>query len=148
MKLLLSILATYMVSTIGPVTPPKEEAILGKWMSSENNLEVEIFRSANEFKARICWFDDSDDPSEPLTKRLDSKNPDKSLRSRKVLGMEVLNGLTYNEKEEEWENGHIYDCSSGKEWNAKLWLTKDGMLKVRGYWHFEFLGQNMSFKKV
>lgn len=148
MKLLISILFTWIVAVPGLSSPLKEEAILGKWMSSENNLEVEIYRANNEFKARIIWFDDSDNPSEPARSRLDIKNPDKTLRTRKLIGMEVLTGLTFNSKDEEWQNGHIYDCSSGKKWNAKLWLTKEGTLKVRGYWHFEFLGENMSFKKV
>ena len=83
-----------------------------------------------------------------MNERRDTKNPDKTLRTQKIIGMEVMHGLMYNIKEDEWQDGRIYDASSGKDWNAKAWLTKDGCLKVRGFWHFEFLGQNMCFKKV
>ena len=124
------------------------DAIVGKWMSSENNLEVEVFKEGSEYKARVVWFDDTDDKTNPMNERCDKKNPDKSLRNRKIIGMEVMHGLVYNADDDEWQDGRIYDASSGKDWNAKAWITKDGWLKVRGFWHFEFLGENISFKKA
>jgi Uncharacterized protein conserved in bacteria (DUF2147) len=61
------------------------DAIIGKWMNAEdNNLEVEIYKSGNEYKAKVVWFDDSDDKSRPMAQRCDTKNPDKTLRSRKL----------------------------------------------------------------
>lgn len=83
-----------------------------------------------------------------MNTRLDSKNSNKALRSRKIIGLEVMHGLEYNTDDNEWQNGWIYDSSSGKIWNAKPSLTKDGRLKVRGFWHFQFLGENMYFKRV
>ncbi|MBS1751952.1 MAG: DUF2147 domain-containing protein [Bacteroidetes bacterium] len=125
------------------------DKIIGKWVASkEKNLVVRIFRSGVEFKATIVWFDDSDDKSHPMNIRIDTRNPDKSLRTRKIIGLEVLTGLIYNEKEKQWQNGHIYDPSSGKTYCAKAWLTNDSCLKVRGFWHFEFLGQTMCFIKT
>ena len=130
------------------IHPYDGEDIVGKWMSTEKNLEVEVFRVNNEYKATLVWFDDSDDKSDPMSTRCDKKNSRRELRSRKIIGLEVMHGLTYNPDDNEWQNGWIYDSSTGKIWNAKAWLTKDGLLKVRGYWHFEFLGRNMSFNKV
>lgn len=127
----------------------KAEAIVGKWMASEyNNLEVEVFKIGQEYRARIIWFDDSDDKSRPIAERCDTKNPDRRLCTRKIIGLEVMKGLAYNANDNEWQGGHIYDPSSGKQWNAKAWITTKGCLKVRGYWHLDFLGQNMCFKKV
>ncbi|MBS1495370.1 MAG: DUF2147 domain-containing protein [Bacteroidetes bacterium] len=126
----------------------REDAITGKWMSSENNLEVEVYKVNTEFKARVIWFDDSDDKSKPMNERLDEKNSNKALRSRKIIGMEALRNLKYNTDDDEWQDGVIYDSSTGKEWNAKAWLTDKGLLKVRGYWHFSIFGQNMTFIKV
>jgi uncharacterized protein (DUF2147 family) len=125
------------------------EKIVGKWMASEdNNLEVEVYKTGNEYRAKIVWFDDSDDKSRPMAERCDTKNPDKTLRTRKIIGLQVMQGLVYNADDDEWQGGQIYDASSGKQWNAKAWLTSDGCLKVRGYWHLEFMGQNICFKKV
>jgi uncharacterized protein (DUF2147 family) len=130
------------------ITQSNSDAIIGRWMSLENNLEVEIFKTANVYNARVIWIDDSDDKSRPMNVRCDKNNPNEKLRKRKIIGLVVMYGLTYDPEQNEWNNGKIYDPASGKEWNAKAWLTKDGVLKVRGYWNFEFIGKWISFKKT
>jgi uncharacterized protein (DUF2147 family) len=123
-------------------------SIIGKWITTDANLIVEVYQLKNEYRAKIIWFDDSDDKGNPMKTRCDTKNPNKSLRNRKIIGLEVLHGLVYNSKQAEWLDGRIYDPSSGKNWNAKAWLSRDGLLKVRGFWHFEIFGRNISFIKV
>ena len=81
------------------------DAIAGKWMSAENNLEVEVYRAGDSYKARVVWFDDTDNKGRPMDVRQDTKNPDKTLRSRKIIGLIVMYGLTYNADDEEWQ-GH------------------------------------------
>lgn len=144
---LFNFLFTLVFSTPG-MAQNQANTIMGKWMSSENNLEVEVFKQGNEFKGRLLWFDDSDDKTKPVNVRLDEKNHDKALRIRKLIGIEVLHNLQYNPGDDEWQDGIIYDGSSGKEWDAKAWINTDGLLKVRGYWHFSIFGQTMSFKRV
>lgn len=122
--------------------------IIGRWMSQENNLEVEVFKTGNEYKARVVWFRDCDVNTRPINVISDRKNPNEALRTRKIIGMEVMHGLVYNADDNEWQNGRVYDATSGKDWNVKVWLTEKQILKVRGFWHFQFLGQNMLFKKV
>ena len=126
----------------------KSDAIVGRWINADNNLEVEIYKSGTEYRAKVVWFDDSDDKSKPMNSRCDEKNPNEALRSQRIIGLEVMHGLVFNDRAGEWQSGKIYDSSSGKEWDARVSLTSDGILKVRGYWHFTFLGQNISFKKV
>jgi uncharacterized protein (DUF2147 family) len=109
---------------------------------------VEIFKAGDEFKARVIWFDDKDNLSRPMEKRCDTKNPDQYLKTRKVIGMEVMTGLIYIPENDDWENGQIYDASSGKIWKANVLIMQDGTLKVRGYWHLQCLGKNLFFKKI
>jgi len=125
-----------------------QEHIIGKWMSLRKNVTVEVFKIGNEYRGKIVWFDDSDDKNHPMLVRTDFKNPEPSLRKRKIIGLEVMHGLYYDEKLQEWQDGKIYDASKGKHWNAKAWITKEGILNVRGFWHLEVLGQNISFKKI
>ena len=134
--------------TAAAAVPRSSDDIIGRWMSIENNLEVEVFKAGNEYKARVIWFDDSDDKNRPMNTRCDRENPNEALRTRRIIGLEVMNGLVYNAGNNEWQDGRIYDSNKGKNWSAKAWLTKDGWLKVRGFWHFQFLGQNIWFKKV
>ena len=133
---------------LNAISQNEPDAITGRWMSAENNLEVEIFKSGTRYDARVIWIDDSNDKSRPMNVRCDIMNPNEGLRSRKIIGLEVMYGLVYNAGQKEWMNGKIYDPESGKEWNAKAWLNKEGYLKVRGYWGFEFVGKCLLFKKV
>lgn len=122
--------------------------IIGRWMSTENNLAVEIFKTNNEYKAKVIWIDDSDDKNRPMNIRSDWKNPDERLRARKIIGLVVMHGLFYNKENNDWEGGRIYDPNSGKDWNAKVWVMRGDRLKVRGYWDFQMLGKDILFKKV
>ena len=124
------------------------DAIIGKWMTVQNNLEVEVYKQSENYKAKILWFNDNDDKSRPLRSRLDDKNPDRSLRSRKWLGMEVLKDLRYNSQNRQWEDGKIYDAKNGKEWDAVARITEGNFLKVKGYWLLKFFSQTLTFKRV
>lgn len=123
-------------------------AILGKWESTEKDLIVEVYKQNNAFKAKIVWFYDEDDTITPLDQRLDIKNPNKQLRQRKILGSDVLSGLTYNPKQNRWNGGRIYDATSGRTWDATVWLTSKSNLSVRGFYIFRWIGKTLNFYKV
>jgi uncharacterized protein (DUF2147 family) len=124
------------------------DRICGKWQSEKKNCIVQVYRDGDDFKAKLVWFDDADDPGKPMESRVDYKNPDKNLRTRKLIGMNVLEQLEYKAKTNSWENGMIYDAQTGKKWNSSACLTNDGALKVTGYWHLKFIGRTMTFHRV
>ncbi|RYE11659.1 MAG: DUF2147 domain-containing protein [Sphingobacteriaceae bacterium] len=124
-----------------------QDKILGKWMSVEKNVMVNVYKNGNKYAAKLVWFDDSDDKSKPMNTRVDYKNPDKSLQNRKLIGMEVVDNLAYNPSTNSWENGEIYDAKNGRTWSSAATITSDDVLKVTGYWHFKFLGRSMMFKR-
>lgn len=127
----------------------RADAIIGKWMAyPKKNLIVEVFKYKNEYRGKILWFNDNDDKTKPMNIRVDENNENPALRKRKVLGLEVLENMVYNSKNDKWENGKIYDAKSGKIFNSSARLTKDSILEVRGFWHFEFIGMNMNFRKT
>ncbi|MDB5134704.1 MAG: hypothetical protein JWP37_1307 [Mucilaginibacter sp.] len=125
---------------------PGCDQICGKWMSSEKNLIVQVYKDKDHFRAKIIWF--KDDPSKPMGEWSDAKNPNPSMRTRKILGMDVLDDLKYDTKSNSWEDGTIYDAKNGKEWSASAYISKQGLLKVKGYWHFKIFGRTMVFKRV
>ncbi|MFD1256413.1 DUF2147 domain-containing protein [Mucilaginibacter terrae] len=130
------------------ITIQPSDRICGKWRSDKKNCIVQVFKDGEAYKAKLLWFDDSDEPGKPMETRTDIKNPDVNLRSRKLIGMNVLEDLTYKPKTNSWENGMIYDAQSGKKWNSSASLTLEGTLKVTGYWHFKFIGRTMGFHRV
>jgi len=137
-----------LISTLKTLAQHKPDAILGKWESVQKNLIVEIYKHNNAFKARIVWFHDADDTITPIEQRLDIKNPDKNLRSGKILGMDVLSGLVYDAKQNRWEKGRIYDSSSGKTWDATVWLIDANNLNVRGFYLVRLFGKTLSFTRI
>jgi len=66
MKFILNTILLVIISFNGLAQDDKANAILGKWMSVDNNLEVEVFKDGDSFKAKVLWFDDSDDKSKPM----------------------------------------------------------------------------------
>jgi len=124
------------------------DAILGKWESTEKNLIVEVYKQQKDFKAKIVWFYDEDDTITPIEQRLDINNPNKNLRSRKILGADILFGLIYDPKQKRWEKGRIYDSSSGRTWDATMWLTDPDNLNVRGFYLVRWFGKTLNFKRV
>jgi uncharacterized protein (DUF2147 family) len=130
----------------GRATVPNCDQICGKWISSEKNLMVQVYKEGGQFKAKIVWF--KDEPGAPMETWLDKKNPNPSLRTRKILGMDVLTKLKYDADENSWEDGMIYDAKNGRDWNASAYINKEGLLKVKGYWHFKIFGRTLTFKRV
>jgi len=129
-----------------PPAVPNSDRICGKWMSAEKNLIVLVYKSGDQFKGKIIWF--SDDPSKPMDEWGDKNNPDPALRTRKILGMEILRDIKYDPHDNSWGDGMIYDAKHGREWNASAYINKEGLLKVKGYWHFKFIGRTMTFHRV
>ena len=139
----IAILFTFITITSLAQTTP--DVILGKWITTSGNCIVEVYKQNQEFKAKILWFKATKKPMDDWT---DEKNSNIALRKRKLLGMDVVRGLRYNSDEKQWVDGMIYDATTGKEWNSIVWLTKDNLLKVKGYWLFRFLSETKTFKRV
>jgi uncharacterized protein (DUF2147 family) len=122
------------------------DKIIGTWLSADKDLKVEIFNRNGHYFGKVVWF-----ACLPTTPNMDdfkdTENPDPKLRTRKWLGMEVVENLTYN-KESSWENGTIYDPNSGRKYSSVVRLKDNNTLVVRGYWGIELFGKSLDFKRV
>ncbi len=125
---------------------PPAQQICGKWESSDKNLIVQVYEVDNKFVGKIIWY--SDTGGKPMDYGTDWRNPDPKLRTRKILGMPVLSGMVYEPESNSWENGTIYESKNGREWNASIYIDKQGFLKVKGYWHIKIIGRTMTFFRV
>jgi uncharacterized protein (DUF2147 family) len=146
----LTIFLLFNLSLFNPSFPhsSNDEKIVGKWISTEKNVIVKVYKEGDEFKAKVVWFNDADDLSRPMKTRCDIHNPDKELRSKRILGMDVLENLKYNPETNRWEDGVIYDANSGRHWSSVVYFNNDGLLEVKGYWKFEFICKTILFRRV
>jgi len=144
-KFLTFLFVTGIISILPPVSNP--DLVCGKWMYSEKNLIIQVYREHETFKAKIVWFLNND-ANKTMDEWVDIHNPDAALRNRKILGMSVLSDIEYVPKSNSWENGKVYDAKNGHYWDASAYINKEGELKVTGYWHFKFIGRTMTFTRL
>ncbi|MES2379202.1 MAG: DUF2147 domain-containing protein [Bacteroidota bacterium] len=121
--------------------------ICGKWISTNKDFIVLVYRDINTFKAKTVWFKNKD-TSKAMDEWTDKHNPDPALRTRKLIGMNIMTDLIYNARSDSWEDGKIYDSSNGHVWSAAVKATPEGHLKITGYWHFKFIGRSMMFTRM
>jgi uncharacterized protein (DUF2147 family) len=108
--------------------------ITGKWTSIDDNSGqprsvIEIVERGGKFFGQIMKIHSK--PSEdqdPVCDKCDETDP---RFKKKVIGMEILQGLTKDGNE--FSGGQILDPENGKVYRCKLWVEGQE-LKVRGYW--------------
>ena len=123
MKRILFSMALILVALTG-----YSQGIFGKWLTEAGDAKVEIYEANDKVNGKIVWLQKG-----PDTK--DIHNTDEKLRSRKLMGVNILSGLS--KKRDKWEGGRIYNPKNGKNYKCSIWLEGD-QLKVRGYIGFLF----------
>jgi uncharacterized protein (DUF2147 family) len=120
------------------------DAILGKWLNSTGEGQIQIYKKGNKYFGKLSWIKyPNDADGKPKT---DTHNPDPSLRSRHELGLELLKDFAYT-GDNVYEDGTIYDPKSGKTYSCKLTLNGK-TLKVRGYLGISLIGRTEVFSRV
>ena len=124
--------------------------IIGVWKTDGGDSRLELFRCGNKICGKIVWlkapsYIDSMDGPVGKTK-VDRKNPDKALRNRPILGLQVMKELTAK-GDNRWESGICYDPESGKSYKCKMQLVAPGKLKLRGYIGISLIGRNFELSR-
>lgn len=121
------------------------EAIVGEWYTEEGKAKVEIYTCESSYCGKIVWLKEPKNPDG--TNKRDANNPNEDLRSRTIVGTNILTGLQYD-GDDEWEDGEIYDPESGKTYSCRLELEDQNTLEVRGFVRFSLLGRSQTWKRV
>ena len=78
--------------------------IMGKWITEAGDAQVEIYQQGDKVNGKIVWLQQG-----PETK--DKHNPDDKLKTRKLMGVNILSGLSKSKNK--WEGGKIYNPKNG-----------------------------------
>ena len=122
------------------------DKVIGFWLTEKGTSQVEIYKAEDgKYFGRISWLEELNENGKP---KVDEENPDDVLKSRPILGLNILEGFDYNQEDQEWENGSIYDPDNGKTYDCYMWFDDDAnVLNIKGFvMGMRFLGRSTAWK--
>lgn len=109
------------------------DSILGDYevVRAGEDSKVRFTKDADgTYKAKIIWV--KNDKDKNGRKRLDEKNPDRSLRNTPCDEILLVWNLKYNVDKKCWDGGKIYDPIRGMRANVTCLFGNDGKLWLKG----------------
>ena len=104
------------------------DSVLGLWLTNKeaDATQIEIVKCGDKYCGKVAWTKNSD--------ALDKENPDESLRSRKIVGLNMIYDFSYDADDNMWEDGFIYNPEDGKTYDCRMWLEEEDadVLNVKG----------------
>lgn len=116
-----------MIFMLLPLAAAFAQDVIGKWKLEDGSAIVEVYKQGDVFNGKIVWLENpTEDDGAPA---VDNNNPDPKLRSRQLIGLNMLNNLKKDGGE--YSGGSIYDPGNGKTYNCSMKVEGD-VLHVRG----------------
>ncbi len=122
----------------GSLFAQNEKDIIGLWYNAETPegysaiIKIEQAEDGTFFgtliKLKDPLYTEGPNKGKP---QLDLENKDPSLRARRIEGIKLIEGFTFQEHGG-YKGGTIYNPEDGKTYYSKMSIRKDGKLKVRG----------------
>lgn len=116
---------SFLAAVVGGAAPARA-GVQGNWLTADRTAIVRIAPCGHALCGTVVRVL-AKGPDVPLT---DRNNPDRKLRSRSLVGTQVLTGFVSDGPG--WTGGRAYDPKSGRTYKAKLAPGADGSLTVTG----------------
>ncbi len=106
------------------------DKIVGTYKAVHDGKEskVKIFKYQNGYRAQVCWLKETKNADGTVKK--DVKNPDKAKRNVPADQIVLVDKVTYEDGI--WQNGRIYEPTSGKTYKVEIKFKDAKTLQVRG----------------
>lgn len=128
-RLVLAAAATAAISTAAVAGSHGNDPAVGTWWNVKKTAKITIAPCGESLCGNITWMNEPN--REDGTPKLDINNDDESLRSRPILGMQIIGGFE-NEGPGEWDDGDIYNPEDGNTYSSNMKINEDGHLEVEG----------------
>ena len=120
-------------------------SIIGEWYTADKEAVVTIFIEGETFSGKTTWmkepFDENGKP------KLDKLNPNEELRTRKRLGLKIMEGFIFK-GDNVWEDGRIYKPTNGKTYGGTATLIDQNTLSLKGYLlNLPFIGKKSTWTR-
>jgi len=133
MKKILPVLCAILFSLSAAAQNDKADNIIGTYLagSGDDAYKVQITKLPDgTYKGAVCWTANPYDKDGKLS--LDTKNPNKALRSTPLNKIELFSGLAYDSGKQNWSGTKIYDPNRGIQVKMTAKFESPGKLVVRG----------------
>ena len=131
MKKILSFFAVIFLAATA--ASAQADRIVGTYSSVYEGIEskIKISKVDGGYRAQVVWVDNLYNPDGSL--RTDIMNPDPAKRKTPANEIVLIQKISYNSKKDQWDNGRIYEPTTGKTWTVTCYLEDNGRrLRVRG----------------
>jgi len=143
-KALFSIIGLMAISMASFAADNEADELMGIWLNDEKDAHVKIYKCGEDYCGKIVWLKEPEEDGAP---KKDKHNPDESLQSRPVKGLDILTGFNFDSNKK-WENGTIYNPRDGKTYSCYLKILDDGRLKVRGFVGISIIGKTNYWTRI
>jgi uncharacterized protein (DUF2147 family) len=114
------------------------------WYNQEKTAKIQFFKAAdNKLYGKVAWLKK---PEIDGKVKVDKRNPDVNRRNDPILGLVILKGFV-KDGDNEYEDGTVYDPSSGRTYSAKM-TYKGDKLDVRGYYGISLIGKTQEWTRA
>ncbi|WP_187328706.1 DUF2147 domain-containing protein [Echinicola rosea] len=120
------------------------DKIVGEWLTTDQKAKVKITKEKEGYMGKIVWLKSMQDGN---AAPLDTENKDPAQRDRPILGINIIEGLQYDDGE--WREGELYDPESGKTYSCLARLKEDDdQLEIRGYLGMPTFGRSVFWERM
>lgn len=142
MKAIILLLTLFSISSFD--TTSSADAIIGVWKNGSGKGHVQIYKNNGKYYGKIVWLRDALDANG--RPKVDRKNENPDKRNTPLIGLVMLKDFEYDDGE--WNGGHIYNPSDGKEYKAYMKMDDYKTLNVRGYVGISLFGKTDVWTRV
>ena len=103
--------------------------VTGTWLSADGGTKVRVSECGGKLCGKVVWLNEPIDPATGKPKT-DKRNSDPAKRSRPLIGVPVVNGMTPS-GDNKW-SGKIYNADDGKTYDAHVTLVSSDAMRVQG----------------
>ena len=109
-----------------------ESLLEGTWLTKEQKATVEITK-CNDNNALYCGkiIGLKEPFEEDGSAKVDKHNEDKSLRTRPIIGINIIENFK-KESDTEYDDGRIYNPEDGNDYDSDIEFKDNNTIKVSG----------------
>ena len=104
------------------------EEIIGTWLTANSDAHIRVMKCGKSLCGSVAWLRDAFD-AKTGQPPVDDKNPNPTLRSRKILGIRIF--VMDQDNTGAWVGG-IYNSDDGQTYKGRLAPRGENELEVQG----------------